>query len=127
MHDIHWFCMSQCHLVKIFEHVVFIGHQKCNAVLNCDHLCCGTYKHVHRGAPTPQTSDSCTSRPDVSQCQVVQNPWIACQQNNASISMTQVAYKKKPLSDVRSSMHPCPGNWWQPGFRSCIIPRLPTH
>ena len=42
MHDIHRFCMSQCHLVKIFEHVVFIGHQKCNAVLYC-----GTYKHVH--------------------------------------------------------------------------------
>ena len=24
-------------------------------------------------------------------------------------------------------MHPYPGDWWQSGVRSCIMPRLPTH
>ena len=24
-------------------------------------------------------------------------------------------------------MHPCPGNWWRSGVRSCIVPGLPTH
>ena len=52
---------------------------------------------------TVQAFNSCTSRPDVSQCVVVQISMDNMSINKPSTSMTNVV--------MRSSMHPCQGNW----------------
>ena len=39
------------------------------------------------------------------------HPWITCQKIKPSTSLTVVACATKLRSVVRSSMHPCPGNW----------------
>ena len=41
--------------------------------------------------------------------------------------MTHVVCESKLRLVVRSSMHPCPGNWVAIGMRSHILPRPPTH
>ena len=61
---------------------------------------------------TVQTFNSCTSRPDVCQCLVVQTPMDNMSKiNKPSTSMAHVNFKPKLLSVVRSSMHPYSGNW----------------
>ena len=52
-------------------------------------------------APVDQTSASAW---------LYKNPWITCQRNKPSTSMTQVACETNLCSVVRSSMHPCPGH-----------------
>ena len=54
---------------------------------------------------TVQTFNSCTSRPDVCQCLVVQIPM-----DNMSENKPSVARKSKLHSIVRSSMQSCPGD-----------------
>ena len=39
------------------------------------------------------------------------HPWISCQKNKPSTSMSHLACELKLCSIVRSSMHPCPRNW----------------
>ena len=55
-----------------------------------------------------QTFNSCTSRPDVCQCLVVQTPTDSMSKTTctSSISMTHVACESKLRSIVRSSVHP---------------------
>ena len=60
---------------------------------------------------TVHTLNSRTSRPVVSQCLVVQTPMGNLSKNMLSTSMPHVACKSKLRSFVRSSVHPCPGNW----------------
>ena len=69
---------------------------------------------------TVQTFNSCTSRPDVCQCQPVQKTINNMSENKPGTPVTNVAYESKLRSVVRSSMHP-----WQTGVRSCITPGLP--
>ena len=66
----------------------------------------------HTGA-TVQTFNSCTSRPDVCQCLVVQTPMDSMSRTTSSMPMTHVtlACESKLRSIVRSSVHPRPGNW----------------
>ena len=61
--------------------------------------------------PIVQTYTSCTSRPDVCQCLVVQTPMHNMSRNIPTTSMTHVACESKLRLVVMSSMHPCPGNW----------------
>ena len=58
-----------------------------------------------------ETFDSCTSRPDVCQYLVLQIPTDNMSKNTPSPAMAHVACESKLRSVVRSSMHPCPGNW----------------
>ena len=60
---------------------------------------------------TVQAFNSCTSRPDVSQCVVIHIPVDNMSKNKPSTSMTQVACESNLRSVIRSSMHPCRGNW----------------
>ena len=73
-----------------------------NATIHCISI----YTLFH----TVQTFNSCTSRPDVCQCLVVQRPIDNMSNNRPSTSMTHVACETKLRSFVRSSMHICPGN-----------------
>ena len=66
--------------------------------------------HFHGYLPTVQTFNSCTSRPDVYQCLVVQTPIGNMLKNMPKISMTLVACESKPGSFVKSPTHPYPGN-----------------
>ena len=59
---------------------------------------------------TVQTFNSCTSRPDVCHCLVVQIPIDNMSKNNQSTSMTHVACESKLRSVVRSFIHPWPWN-----------------
>ena len=61
--------------------------------------------------PLVQTFDSCTSRPEVFQCPVIQSPMENTSEHKPNTPMTYVASESKLLSVVRSSMHPCLGNW----------------
>ena len=57
------------------------------------------------------------------------HPWITCQKNKPSTSMTHVACKSKLRSVVRSG-HPCihaQETGCQLGVQSCIMPGLPMH
>ena len=63
---------------------------------------------------TGQTFNSCTSRPDICQCLVVQTPMDNMSKYKPSIPMTHIACKAKLLSVVRFRdlwSHPWPGNW----------------
>ena len=60
---------------------------------------------------TVQTFKSCTSRLDVCKCMVAQTSMTNMSKDMPSTLMTHVACKSKLSSVVRSSMHPCPGNW----------------
>ena len=60
---------------------------------------------------TVQTFNSCTSRPCVCQCPAVLTPIENTSIHKANASTTYVACKSKLRSVVRSSMHPCLGNW----------------
>ena len=60
---------------------------------------------------TVQTFNSCTSQPVVSQCLVVQTPMDNLPKKETRTSMTHVACESKLRSFVRSSVHPCAGNW----------------
>ena len=64
---------------------------------------------INVGQITEQTFSSCTSQPDVFQCLVVQTPVDNI--SRPSTTMTNVACESKLRPIVRSSMHPCPGNW----------------
>ena len=66
---------------------------------------------------TVQAFNSCTSRPDVSQCLVVLRPLITCLKRKPSTSMAHVAYYPMLRSVARSSMHPCPEKWVVIGCR----------
>ena len=52
---------------------------------------------------TVQTFNSCTNRPDVCQCPVVQTPMNNMSENKPSTQVTYVAYESKLRSVVRSS------------------------
>ena len=71
---------------------------------------------------TVQTFNSCTRRPVICQCLVVQIPVDNISKYNPKTSMAIVACESKSRSVVRPSVHPCPGNWWKAGVRSCIMP-----
>ena len=58
---------------------------------------------------TVQTFNSCTSRPDVCQCLVVQTPMDNVK-IKPSTSMAHLACESMLLWVVRPSMHPCPRN-----------------
>ena len=58
---------------------------------------------------TVHTFNSCTSRPDVCQCLVVQTPMDIVYKRISQAHQWLVS--KKLRSVVRSSIHPCPGNW----------------
>ena len=76
---------------------------------------------------TVQAFISCTSRPDVFQCLVVQTPM----ENMSKIRQAQ----QRPTYIANQSCvqlwgHPCihaQETGWQSGARSCIMPGLPTH
>ena len=72
--------------------------------MNTSYLTCHLPKGAHTA--TAQTFNSCTSRPDVCQC-----PVGKMSKNKLGSQMTHVACKSKPCSVMKSSMHPCPGNW----------------
>ena len=56
--------------------------------------------------------NSCTNRPDVSQCLIVQTFMDRLSNDKlSSLIMTQVTGESKPRSVVNSSMHPHLGNW----------------
>ena len=59
---------------------------------------------------TLQTFNSCTYRPVVSQCLVVQRTIYYMSKNRSSTSMANVACDLKLRSFVSSSIHLCPGN-----------------
>ena len=61
--------------------------------------------------PTVQTFNSCTSRPDVCYCLVVQTPIDNMSKNKLSTSMAHIACESKLHWVLRSSIHPCPVNW----------------
>ena len=63
------------------------------------------------GKPTVQTFNFCNRLPDVCQCLVVQKPMDNMSKNKPSTSITHVDCELKLHPVVRSSMHPCPGNW----------------
>ena len=60
---------------------------------------------------TVQAFYSCTSRPDVSQCLLVQHQRITWHWNKPGKSLTQVACESMLRSVVRSCIQPCLGNW----------------
>ena len=55
---------------------IFIGESTCTGIRNNDY---NITRH------TVQTFSSCTSRPDVCQCLVVQNPLITCQKKTQAL------------------------------------------
>ena len=57
----------------------------------------------------------------------VETPMDYMSKNMPSTSMTRVACESKLRSVVTSSMHPWPGNCWQSGLRSRIMPGMSTH
>ena len=72
---------------------------------------------------TVQTFNSCTSRPVVCQYLVEKAPVDNMSNYNPSTSMAHVACESKSRSLVRLSVYSCPGNWWQAGVWSCLVPR----
>ena len=60
---------------------------------------------------TLQTFNSCTSQLDGCQFLVVQILVENMSKNKPRTSMTHVACESKLRSVVKSTMHPCPGNW----------------
>ena len=73
---------------------------------------------------TLQTFNSCTSRPDVYQCTVVQTPIDNVKQNKPRTLMTHVACELKLRSILCiDSLE----TWWHSGVRSCVMPGLSTH
>ena len=80
------------------------------------------------GPSRVQTFNSCTSRPDVYQCLIVQKPAGNMSTDMSikmpSTAMTQVACESKVCSVVRSSLHPAPGCGSQTDVQSCIMPGL---
>ena len=72
---------------------------------------------------TVQTFNSCTSRPVVYQCLVVEAPVDNMSTYNPSTSMAHVACESKSRSLVRLSVYSCPINRWQVGVWSCMVPR----
>ena len=60
---------------------------------------------------TVRTFNSCTCRPAVCQCLVVQTLIEKVLKISKAHLMTQVRWNSKLRSVVRSSMHQCPGNW----------------
>ena len=71
------------------------------------------------------TSISCTSRPDVCQCLVVQIPINIMSKNKPSTSMTHVACESKLRSIERSFIHPWPRNWVTIGRAVVYYARAP--
>ena len=69
--------------------------------------CCSA---IHPTQHAVRTFNSCTSRPDVCQCLVVQTSMGNMSKNKPDISIKHVDCESKLLSVVRSSMHPWPGN-----------------
>ena len=67
--------------------------------------------HNKHAFPTVQTFNSCTSRPDICQCLVVQTPIDIMSNKKSNTLITHIACESKLRSVVRSYMHPCPGNW----------------
>ena len=79
---------------------------------------------------TVQTFNSCTSRPDVCQCLVVQIPMDKMSKNKPSTLKTHNSFWIKSENYVQLRGHPCihaKETGLQSGVRSCIKPRLPTH
>ena len=85
------------------------------------------YDHM-RSAPTVQTFNSCTHRPDVCQCLVVHTSMDNMSKNKPSSTLTLVADESKLRSVVRSEtcgrIH-AQETRWQSGMRSCIMPGYP--
>ena len=77
---------------------------------------------------TVQMFNSCTSRPDIWKCLVVQHLWITCQRNMPSKLMTHV-FESKLRSVLRSGTYHIHAqeNGWQSGVRSCIMRGVSTH
>ena len=65
---------------------------------------------LNLASDTVQTFNSCTSRPNVRKCQVVQIPINNMSKNKPRTPMTHVAFESKLVSFVRSYMHQGPGN-----------------
>ena len=60
---------------------------------------------------TVQPFKSCTSRPDLCQCQVLHTTMDNMSKHKPTTPMTPVTGESNLRSVVRSSMHPCQGNW----------------
>ena len=69
------------------------------------------FHQLHDNGHTVQTSNSCTSRPDVHQWPIVQATVDNMSANKSSTPMTHVAWKSKIRSVLKSSMHLGPGSW----------------
>ena len=81
----------------------------------------------HMPATTVQAFTSCTSRPDVCKCMVVQKLMDMMSIIKPSTSMAHVVSVSKLRWDVmRLSMHPCPGNWMTIG-RTVVFYARATH
>ena len=73
---------------------------------------------------TVQIINSCTSRPNVCQCLVVQKTFITCQKevkhiNDLRSLRIKITFSCKVIHAQTTG--------WQSGMRSCILPDLPTH
>ena len=73
------------------------------------HVLCGN-RHSQILGDTVQTFNSCTYRPVVSQCLVVQRTMYYMSKNRPSPSMANVACELKLRSFLTSAMHLWPGN-----------------
>ena len=85
-----------------------------HVICTCIHACtftCTTPMQDHVCIYTVQTFDSCTSRPDVCRCMVVQTLIEYISRNKPNTSMTSIASESKLRLVTSSSMYPCPGNW----------------
>ena len=75
-----------------------------------------------------QTSTSCTNRPDICQCLVVQTSMDDRKKHRTSISMIHVALEPKLRSVLRSSIFTYPVNRGEKlVIQSCIMPGLHTY
>ena len=81
------------------------------------------------GLPTVQRFDSCTSRPKVCQCLVVQTPMDDMSNDEPGTSMTNVhvAYKAKLCSVVGSSMQHLQETGWKLFGRSVVYYARSVH
>ena len=84
----------------------------------CDAIAKKRHYHVYHDKSrvscsclTVQTFDSCRVDQTSASAWLYKPPWITCQKNKPSTPMTHVACESKLRSVVKSSMHPCPGNW----------------
>ena len=126
---------SSCHCRHQARCLSGTGDEDCHAFVCCfsgtgDKVCHTVMPSpaaVCQPALTVQTFNSCTNRPDVCQSLVLQTPMDNMSKDKPSISVFHIAWKSKLRLVVRSSMHPCPGNWVAIGRVVVFFARLPMH